>query len=70
MKITEREVESYRRDGYACVEGAFGAEELARAAGWVDELQDWPETNSSPGLFSFRSARSSRRFLRSTVATR
>ncbi len=44
MKITEREVESFRRGGYACVERAFDAEEVARAVGWVDELQDWPET--------------------------
>ncbi len=44
MKITEREVESFRRGGFACVERAFDAEEVARAVGWVDELQHWPET--------------------------
>ena len=44
VKITEREVESFRRDGYTRVEGAFDAEEIARVSGWIDEIQAWPET--------------------------
>ena len=44
MRLTGREIESFKRGGYACVDGMFDTGELARITGWVDELQNWPET--------------------------
>jgi hypothetical protein len=44
MKITEHDIESFRRNGYAPVDGMFDPGALAEIVGWVDELQDWPET--------------------------
>jgi hypothetical protein len=51
MKITKREIESFRRVGYARIDGIFDAKELARVTGWVDELQNWPETPSQHMMY-------------------
>ena len=42
--ITAREIGSFRQNGYVRVDGGFGAAEIARVTGWVDDLQSWPET--------------------------
>jgi len=44
MKITEPEIVSFRQSGHVRVDGMFDAKELVEITGWVDELQDWPET--------------------------
>ena len=42
--ITAREIETFRQNGYARVDGAFGVAEITRVTRWVDDLQSWPET--------------------------
>src|SRR5436305_1175417 len=46
--LRERDIESFRRDGYVVVRGLFDAARMREIRANVDELQSWPE---APGKY-------------------
>ncbi len=41
--LTDERIEAFRRDGFVFVPGFFGAAEMDRITGWIDEVAAWPE---------------------------
>lgn len=49
------EIGAFKRDGYAVLRGAFGASDMARIAGWTDEIANWPERSGRHWVFHEKS---------------
>ncbi len=41
--LTPEQIEAFHRDGFVHARGFFGAAEMRRITGWIDEIAAWPE---------------------------